>query len=119
MAAPRLAPSIQAVEPAVRVARLSVNLAPEDSARATVRERNGAVDLQVFAPTAQAAELISAGLPALRRALHGAGLQLEHADVSYRDPGRGRQSDGFESPAQAKRGDSGDHGVFIVEEVKQ
>jgi len=99
-----------------RVANLTVDLAGGQTTHATVREHLGAVDVKIVTSSQQNAQVIGSELPALRRALDAAGMQLKAADVSHQGDGqRGNNSQQQEN--QSPRSQSGDSTTFAIEEV--
>ena len=101
-----------------RIANLTIDLASGQTTHATVREHSGAVDVRIVASSQQNAQVISSELPALRRALDAAGMQLKAADVSHQGGGQGGR-DGQQQENRSPHSQSGDTTTFAIEEVNQ
>jgi hypothetical protein len=107
--------------PGVHVAALSIEGDNGTQTRAMVRERNGAIDVKVVTPSEESARLVGAGLHELRRALDGAGLSLNRAEIGWHGQsdggGNGRNGRyGEDDPAALSRGQKLEgKKVFIVE----
>jgi hypothetical protein len=101
-----------------RIANLRIDLASGQSTQATVREHSGAVDVKIVTSSQQSAQAIGSELPALRRALDAAGVQLKAADVSHQGDGQ-RGHNGQQQENQSPHSQSGDSTTFAIEEVNQ
>jgi len=101
-----------------RIANLRIDLASGQSTQATVREHSGAVDVKIVTSSQQSAQAIGSELPALRRALDAAGVQLKAADVSHQGDGQ-RGHNGQQQENQSPHNQSGDSTTFAIEEVNQ
>ncbi len=101
-----------------RVANLQVALSEGHTARATIREASGTVDLKIVAPDAGSAQRISEEMGTLRTALNEAGLRLRAAQVNYRnDPERRGQGGDPRGESAPKK--PGTNEIFTVEEVNR
>lgn len=114
-----VAPTLRVVaDPVVeaRIASLTIDLASGQSTHATIREHAGAVDVRIVAASQQSANAISSELPALRRALDAAGMQLKAADVSHHGDSQGGQRGHHQGNPPARR-ESADSTTFVLGEV--
>jgi len=107
-------------EPA-RATALKIDLADGASARVSVRERAGAVELRIVTDNAPVAQRLQGEVGALRRALDASGLRLHSADVSYQGGGSFRGNGGERSASQPPPRPVAAPGqtVFTVQEVKE
>jgi len=101
-----------------RIANLRIDLASGQSTQATVREHSGAVDVKIVTSSQQSAQAIGSELPALRRALDGAGVQLKAADVSHQGDSQGGHNE-QQQENQSPFSQSDDGAIFAIEEVNQ
>ena len=101
-----------------RIANLRIDLASGQTTHATVREHSGAVDVRIVTSSQQNAQVIGSELPALRRALDAAGVQLKAADVSHQGDGQ-RNPNGQQQQNQSPHSQSSDSTTFAIEEVNQ
>jgi hypothetical protein len=83
-----------------RTASLTVQLAEGQSVRATVRQRDGSVDVKIVTSSSAAAERVSGELDAMRQNFDSAGLQLGRSDVSYQQ-GSGKDRDGQQAQRES------------------
>ena len=99
-----------------RTAALKIDLANGATARASVRERAGAVEVRIVTDNSPVAQHLTEQIAGLRRALDATGLRLHSADVSYRSAGgEGRQGDPREQTP--RRDETQGREVFAVEEI--
>jgi hypothetical protein len=117
--APRSAP-----EPVVshRSAMLRVDLGDGGTARATVREHAGSVQVRVMSPSAPVARTIAREIDSLRTALEGTGLKLVRAEIAHDSAGRGdggKHSAPERPPRDGARAEA-DNGaqLFEIDEVE-
>ncbi len=115
----RAAAEVASPREASRTVSITVQLAGGQSARASVRERAGAVDVKILTPTAAAAQRVSSEMDGMRQNLDAAGIKLGHSEISYQqgDGGGGQGREGYRPPAQNASANGKD--VFYTNEVIQ
>ncbi len=102
---------------AAKVADLKVELADGQSARATVRERAGSIEVKIVTSSSESAQRVSGEIDSMRQNLDSAGLKLSHSEVSYQQGNGGGRSDREYQRAPQTTG-SGDHKeTFTISEV--
>ena len=84
-----------------RTASLTVQLAEGQTMRATVRQREGSIDVKIVTSSSAAAERVSSELDAMRQNFDTAGLQLGRSEVSYQQGG-GRDRDGQQAQRESE-----------------
>jgi hypothetical protein len=90
-AAPRASADPALDLPPARMATLRVDLSEGGTAKATIRERGGAVEVKIVTPTLDSARHLAGEVGALRRSLDNAGLRLRSAEIAYRNEGNERR----------------------------
>jgi hypothetical protein len=84
-----------------RTANLTVQIAEGQTVRATVRQREGSIDVKIVTSTNAAAERVSSELDAMRQNFDAAGLRLGQSEVSYHQ-GSGRDREGQDTQQESQ-----------------
>jgi hypothetical protein len=100
-----------------RTANLTVQLAEGQTVRATVRQRDGSVDVKIVTSNSATAERVSGELDAMRQNFDSAGLQLGRSEVSY-EQGGGRDRDGQQTQRESDPNPTSKE-IFSLGEVVQ
>jgi len=100
-----------------RTANLTVESGDGQTTTATVREREGSVEVKIVTSSSAAAERISHEMDSMRQNLDAAGLRLGHSDVSYRqERSAGRDRDQYQPQPQTNKPSKE---IFTLSEVSQ
>ena len=99
-----------------RTANLTVQLGDGQTAHATIREREGSVDVKIVTSSSATAERMSGELDSMRQNFDAAGLRLGHSEVSYQN-GRGDSGRGREQYQRQSQADQSTNDVFTLSEV--
>jgi hypothetical protein len=111
-------PTVESLSAPARTAALKVDLADGVSARASVSERAGGVQVRIVTNNSPVAQHLVAQVGGLRRAFDATGLRLNSADVSYRgEGGDRREGDGGEQ--RPRHDDAQSQNIFDVYEAEQ
>ena len=100
-----------------RTANLTVQLAEGQTVRATVRQRDGSVDVKIVTSNSAAAERVSGELDAMRQNFDSAGLPLGRSEVSYEQRG-GKDRDGQQAQRESDPNPTSKE-IFSLGEVVQ
>jgi hypothetical protein len=99
-----------------RAANLTVQLSDGQTARAIIRERDGAVDVKIVTSNSATAERVSGEIDSMRQNFDAAGLRLGHSEVSYQN-GRGDSGRGREQYQRQSQAEQSSNEVFTLSEV--